>query len=139
MDNKLIARNGCNQAVKSVDERSLDERCSLMNAAMQRLGLANRNTGGGLSAGRCAGRLIVALDLTGSRAESLRQARKATAQMFAAIKAVGAVAVKLVYYRGEHECRAGAWHDDAVAVTGAMLSLSCVPGNTQIARVLKLA
>jgi hypothetical protein len=110
----------------------------LMNAAMQRLGLANRNTGGGLSAGRSAGRLIVALDLTGSRAESLRQAQKATAQMFAAIKAVGAIAVKLAYYRGS-ECKAGAWHDDAETITGAMLSLSCFTGNTQIARVLKMA
>lgn len=102
MNNKVIARNGNNQAVKT-----LDERFALMNAAMQRLGLscealakrglANRNTGGGLSS---QGRLIVALDLTGSRAESLKQARKATAQMFTGIKAVGKVGVKLAYYRG---------------------------------------
>ena len=85
MDNKLIARNGNNAALKSQGGKSLDERWALMNAAMERLGLANRNTGGGLSIGR----LIVALDLTSSRAESLRQAQKATAAMFAAIKAVG--------------------------------------------------
>ena len=141
MDNKLITRNGNNQPgksqpVKSQGVKSLDEQWASMNAAMERLGLANRrNTRGGLSAGR----LIVALDLTSSRAESLRQAQKATAAMFAAIKAVGAVAVKLAYYRGDHECRSGAWHDDAEAVTGAMLSLCCKAGNTQIVRVLKLA
>ena len=72
-----------------------------------------------------SGRLIVALDLTGSRAESLKQARKATAAMFAAIKAVGAVAVKLAYYRGARECKAGAWHDDAETRCRSMLSLSC--------------
>ena len=55
------------------------------------------------------------------------------------IKAVGAVAVKLAYYRGDHECRAGAWHKDADTVTGAMLSLCCKAGYTQIARMLKLA
>jgi hypothetical protein len=58
--------------------------------------------------------------------------------MFAAIKAVGAVALKLVYYRGD-QCKAGAWHDDAEAVSRSMLSLSCKAGYTQIARVLKLA
>ena len=58
-----------------------------MNAAMKRLGLANRKHGGALPS---KGRLIVALDLTSSRAESLRQAQKATTQMFDAIEAVGA-------------------------------------------------
>ena len=136
MNNKLITRNGTNAAVKSHGVKSLDERWAAMNAAMERLGLGNRKHGRAMAA---TGRLIVALDLTSSRVESLRQAQKATAAMFAAIKAVGAMAVKLTYYRGDHECRAGAWHDDAEAVTGAMLSLCCKAGNTQIARVLKLA
>ena len=47
--------------------------------------------------------------------------------------------MKMLYYRGDHECKAGAWRDDAEAVSRAMLSLSCKAGNTQIARVLKLA
>ena len=80
--------------------------------------------------------MIVALDLTASRTESLIRARIATAQMFAAIKAVGKVAVKLAYWRGD-ECKATAWHDDADKITGAMLSLSCITGLTQICRVLK--
>ena len=131
MDNKLITRNGNNQPAKS-----LDEAWRLMNEALERLGQADKKHG---AAGRAGGRLIVALDLTSSRAESLRQAQKATAQMFDAIKAMGAVAVKLAYYRGNHECKAGAWQDDAGVVSRAMLGLSCKAGNTQIARVLKLA
>ena len=85
------------------------------------------------------GRLMVALDLTGSREHSLDQARKATAAMFDAIKTLGAVAVKLVYYRGENECRASAWHNDANILSEAMRGLSCESGETQIARLLRLA
>ena len=95
--------------------------------------------GGGEEKETRRGRLIVALDLTGSREHSLHQARIATAAMFDAIKTLGAVAVKLVYYRGENECRASAWHDDAKILSEAMRGLSCESGETQIAKVLRLA
>jgi hypothetical protein len=85
------------------------------------------------------GRLIVALDLTGSREHSLKQARIATASMFDAIKSLGAVAVKLVYYRGDDECRASQWQTDPEILSRSMRGLSCEAGNTQIARVLRLA
>ena len=114
------------------DAGSLDAQWAAVNAALERLGLAK------LQSAHVVGRLLVALDLTASRAESLKQARVATARMFAAIKAVGKVAVKMLYFRGD-ECRATAWHDDADKISGAMLSLSCKTGNTQICRVLKLA
>jgi uncharacterized protein with GYD domain len=136
MDKQIAKSENNNQpALRSLGEaglvKSLNEEWRLMNEALERLGQANkRNTGG---------RLIVALDLTSSRADSLKQAQKATAAMFDAIKAVGSVAVKLIYYRGNHECKAGAWQDDASVVSRAMLGLSCKAGNTQIARVLKLA
>lgn len=134
MNIKLIAGN------KKTDEHaitpspagSLDAQWAAVNAALERLGLAKPQSA------HAAGRLLVALDLTASRTESLKQARIATAQMLASIKAVGKVAVKMVYFRGD-ECRATAWHDDAEKITGAMLSLSCKTGTTQIARVLKLA
>jgi len=58
--------------------------------------------------------------------------------MFNTIKSLGAVAVKLVYYRGS-ECRAGAWHDDPGVVSAAMLRLSCKTGYTQIGKVLRFA
>jgi hypothetical protein len=85
------------------------------------------------------GRLMVALDLTGSREHSLVQARVATASMFDVIKALGSVAVKLVYYRGDDECRASQWQTDPEILSWSMRGLSCEAGNTQITRVLRLA
>jgi hypothetical protein len=58
--------------------------------------------------------------------------------MFDAIRALGAVAVKLVYYRGS-ECRASGWRDNPAVLAQAMRRLSCETGYTQIARVLRLA
>jgi hypothetical protein len=84
------------------------------------------------------GRLIVALDLTGSREHSLKQARIATAAMFDTIKALGAVAVMLAYYRGK-DCRASRWHNDPDILSQSIRTLSCEAGETQIARVLRLA
>jgi hypothetical protein len=126
--NNQIARNGNNEPAKS-----LDERLAAMNAALERLGIAKPTPA------RPPGRLIVALDLTGSREASLKQARIATAAMFDAIKQVGAIQVQLVYYRGLLECRASKWHAAATEVTKPMLGLSCKAGRTQIARVLKMA
>lgn len=83
--------------------------------------------------------MIFGLDLTGSREASLHHARVATAAMFDTIKAIGAVAVKLVYYRGASECRAGEWQDDPGVVCAAMLRLSCKSGYTQIRKVLRHA
>jgi hypothetical protein len=83
------------------------------------------------------GRLAVVLDLTGSRRESLRRARIATAAMFDAIKALGAIVVKLIYYRGGNECKAGPWQGDPAVVSQVMQRLSCVTGYTQIERALR--
>jgi hypothetical protein len=113
-------------------EIALDKERRLMNEALARLGQKELKHGGG------KGRLIFGLDLTGSREHSLKQARIATAAMFDSIKALGAVAVKLVYYRGS-ECRASGWQDDPAVLAQAMRRLSCKTGYTQIARVLRLA
>jgi len=105
-----------------------------MNEALERLQQAEwkRNVD------RPSGRLIFGLDLTGSRALGLHHARIATAAMFDTIKAIGAVQVKLIYYRGR-ECRAGIWHNDPDLVSRSMLALSCESGETQIARLLRAA
>ena len=116
------------------DENALDAERRLMNEALALLGQANGKHVGG----RSAGRLVFALDLTGSREASLRQARIATSAMFETIKDVGSVAVKLVYYRGAKECRASEWQDDPDVLCRSMLGLSCSTGGTQIARVLKM-
>ena len=111
----------------SADARAID-------AAIARIGrIENEHIGAARPA-----RLIVGLDLTSSRKHSLKQARIATAAMFDAIKAIGAVEVKLAYYRGE-ECRATRWHDDPEVLSESMRRLSCEAGYTQIARLLRLA
>jgi hypothetical protein len=124
--------------------KSLSIERQRMNEALARLGTAEmKETRAGLYtsaiASRKAGRLMVALDLTGSREHSLKQARIATGAMFDAIKALGVVAVKLVYYRGSNECRATSWHSDPDILGASMRRLSCEVGYTQIARVLRMA
>jgi hypothetical protein len=139
MNNNAIERTGNNgNAMKA-----LDDEWRLMNAALERLGQVEsaqaaspRRSSAGAKGG---GRLIFGLDLTGSREASLHHARVATAAMFDTIKAIGAVAVKLVYYRGASECRAGEWQDDPGVVCAAMLRLSCKSGYTQIRKVLRHA
>lgn len=131
MNNNAIEKTGNNgKAMKA-----LDHEWRLMNAALERLGQVEARE---QAPARRGARLIFGLDLTGSREASLRQARVATAAMFDTIKAVAAVAVKLVYYRGS-ECRAGEWHDDPGLVSAAMMRLSCKSGYTQIRKVLRHA
>jgi hypothetical protein len=105
-----------------------------MDAALEKLRQA-----GPMKPSRKNGRLIFGLDLTGSREHSLRHARIATAAMFDVIKAIGAVAVKLVYYRGTDECRESKWYVDPEILSRSMRRLSCETGQTQIARLLRLA
>jgi len=114
----------------SMEEKALDVERRLMNEALAKLGQVESK--------HRAGRLMFGLDLTGSREATLHRARIATAAMFDTVKAIGAVAIKMVYFRG-NECKASAWHDDAAVVSRAMLGLSCKTGNTQIARILNLA
>ena len=59
------------------------------------------------------------LPLTFKRTE-LALAGLSKTQMFDSIKAVGAVAVKLVYDRGTNECRASKWHDDPGVLSESM-------------------
>jgi hypothetical protein len=122
------------------DEKALALERQRMNEALARLGQVEARvsyeteTRGG--ARRC-GLLVFILDLTGSRKASLRQARIATAEMFTAVKRIGAVAVKLIYYRGDDECKASDWQDDPEIISRAMRKLSCETGATQIARALR--
>jgi hypothetical protein len=115
------------------DEESLAIERRLMNEALAQLGHVEKQQNEDGSSGR----IIVGLDLTASRETSLHQARIATAAMFDTIKAFGSLAVKLIYYRGNWECKAGEWHTDPAIVSRYMLGLSCIGGNTQIARMLR--
>jgi len=119
--------------------KALEAERRLMNEALKRLG-RNRLQSGAESRPlerRAAARLIFGLDLTQSREASLAQARIATAAMFGAIRAIGRIAMKLVYYRGTQECRESQWCADAEILCRSMLGLSCEAGATQIARLLR--
>jgi hypothetical protein len=126
-----------NQIERNDKTNALDDQWRSMNAALERLGQFDARSRS-LPASSKAGRLIFGLDLTASRSWSLKQARKATASMFATVATLGSVAVKLVFFRGD-ECKAGAWQDDADAVCRAMLNLSTATGTTKIGRILRLA
>jgi hypothetical protein len=108
-----------------------------MNAALERLGQVEAREAK-QSPARRRGRLIFGLDLTGSQEPTLHQARIATAAMFDTIRDVGAVAVKMIFFRGS-ECRAGHWHDDPGVVSAAMVRLSCRTGYTRIGKMLRFA
>ena len=59
--------------------------------------------------------------------------------MFEATASLGGLDVQLVFYRGFGECKASRWLSRAQDLHAAMRKVSCVGGETQIARVLKHA
>ena len=86
------------------------------------------------AAGR--GRLIFALDATASREPTWDRACQIQAEMFVATESLGGLDVQLVFYRGLGECKASRWLSRAKDLLAAMRKVSCVGGQTQIARVL---
>lgn len=119
----------------SNDENALEVERRLMNQALAQLRAGDSK----VTSKRSAARLIFGLDLTASREASLKHARVATATMFEAIKNIGEVALKLVYYRGIDECKESKWNEDPEVLCRSMLTLSCESGHSQIARLLRLA
>lgn len=85
------------------------------------------------------GRLIFALDATASREPTWDRACKIQGEMFDATAALGGLDVQLVFYRGFNECKASRWLSNARLLHAAMRSVSCLGGETQIARVLRHA
>ena len=82
------------------------------------------------------GRLVFAMDATASRAPSWDRACQIQGEMFEATAALGGLEIQLVFYRGFHECKASRWLTAAPELHGAMRSVSCIGGQTQIERVL---
>jgi hypothetical protein len=82
------------------------------------------------------GRLIFALDATASREAAWDRACRLQGEMFEAAAALGGLDVQLVFYRGFDECKASRWLGAAADLHRAMRSVSCIGGETQIARVL---
>ncbi len=85
------------------------------------------------------GRLIFAMDATMSRQPTWDMALQVQAEMFNAVKAVGGLDVKLVFFRGYDECKSSRWVSDATALARLMTAVECRGGFTQIRKVLKHA
>ncbi len=79
------------------------------------------------------GRLIFGLDATMSRQETWDTAARIQADMF---KEVGGLSVKLIYFRGEHECKASSWVSSPQRLGDIMRTIICRTGETQIGKVL---
>jgi hypothetical protein len=79
------------------------------------------------------GRLIFALDATGSRQPTWDMAAPLTSSM---IREVQGLDLQLVYFRGEKECRASGWTSDPNRLVKMMTKIICEAGETQIAKAL---
>jgi hypothetical protein len=82
------------------------------------------------------GRLIFALDATASRQPTWDHACRLQGEMFEATAALGGLEIQLVFYRGFHECKASRWLTRSADLHDAMGKVTCMGGETQIARVL---
>jgi hypothetical protein len=85
------------------------------------------------------GRLIIAIDATASRQPTWDMASKLQGEMFKVVAAIGGLDVQLVYYHDLAQCVSSRWLSDPGELTRIMRSVFCVPGPTQIGRVLRHA
>jgi hypothetical protein len=83
------------------------------------------------------GRLIFALDATGSREPTWDLASQLQASMFEEAAKIGGLDVQLVYYRSYDEVRKSSWLSDAHELVSRMSAIRCMTGATKIARVLR--
>jgi hypothetical protein len=93
----------------------------------------------GARASQTRGRLLFALDATGSRQGAWDRAARIQADMFLAAQALGGLQIQLCFYRGYGEFKASPWLAEATPLLRMMTSVSCRAGETQIARVLQHA
>jgi len=82
------------------------------------------------------GRLIFALDATQSREPTWDQAAQIQAEMFDATAALGGLDIQLAHYGGIGGFDASPFLADARSLRERMLAVRCLPGRTQIARLL---
>jgi hypothetical protein len=113
---------------------ALDTQRRLMNEALARLG----NPANRLAMARPPARIIIGLDLTGSREARLPEARVAMASMLDVVRNTGKIMLKLFYYRGTDEsCSTRRWYQDIDTLSAVALRLSCESGTTQIGPMLQ--
>lgn len=82
------------------------------------------------------GRLIFALDATGSREPTWDQACHLQSELFMATRDLGGLAIQLCYYRGFGEFKATGFVTETGQLLNLMNGVSCLGGRTQISRVL---
>jgi hypothetical protein len=87
-------------------------------------------------AARGCGRLIFGLDATASRQPTWDHACHVQGTMFETTAALGRLDIQLVFYRAFDECKASRWVSSAADLHQLMRHVSCVAGETQIARIL---
>ena len=118
------------------DERKLLDRSSSAEVAafLEKVAIAPQ-----APQGEGKGRLIFAMDATGSRGPSWDRACHIQAQMFTETDALGGLEVQLIYYRGFGECRASPWVGKTKELLRFMTRVYCLAGHTQIRKVLKRA
>jgi hypothetical protein len=118
------------------DERKLTDRSSSAEVAafLDKVAIAPL-----APQGEGKGRLIFAMDATGSRGPTWDRACHIQAQMFTETDALGGLEVQLIYYRGFGECRASPWVGKTKELLRFMTRVYCLAGHTQIRKVLKRA
>ena len=89
-----------------------------------------------LATGVGKGRLIFAMDATASREHCWDMASQHHAAMFVEAYKVSTLNVQLCYYRGMGDFTALQWTRSADDIKQALLSVRCLAGQTQIAKVL---
>ena len=85
------------------------------------------------------GRLLFAMDATASRQPTWDRAAQLQGEMFNETASLGGLEVQLAFYRGFGEFQASTWTSDQKAVLRLMTSVTCLAGETQIAKVLRQA
>lgn len=90
-----------------------------------------------LVAGKDRGRLIFAMDATASRQYSWDQAMHIQADMFQETRKLGGLDIQLCYFRGFEEFKATPWTSKSEQLLKLMTGVSCLAGETQIAKVLQ--
>jgi hypothetical protein len=84
-----------------------------------------------------SGRLIFALDATGSREATWDQAMQLQAEMFSSAQALGGLQVQLSYFRGFAEFYVSDWYTESSHLWQKMTGIRCEAGVTKIERLLK--
>ena len=81
------------------------------------------------------GRLIYAMDATASRQPSWNTAAQIQGEMFSVASDLGGLSIQLAFYRGFSQFQVSQWTDNGSKMARLMLSVSCLAGQTQIAKI----